>query len=64
MSALAHFSPGVARGRAFIPFECPCCSYSPSEEDWRAEVREHECFSDAERAHGIADHNEIGKSDH
>eukprot|EP00965_Chrysotila_dentata_P107918 3564735-Pleurochrysis_carterae.AAC.1 len=50
MCALAHYSPGVARGLAFTFFACPACGFSPSEEEWRAELREHECLSDAERA--------------
>eukprot|EP00965_Chrysotila_dentata_P046609 1548523-Pleurochrysis_carterae.AAC.1 len=33
MCALAHFSPGVARGGAFTPFSCPVYDYAPEEED-------------------------------
>eukprot|EP00965_Chrysotila_dentata_P032202 1074247-Pleurochrysis_carterae.AAC.1 len=57
MCALAHYSPGVARGDAFTPFRCPCCDFAPGEEEWRAELREHECLSDKEAALAIASHN-------
>eukprot|EP00965_Chrysotila_dentata_P105966 3499548-Pleurochrysis_carterae.AAC.1 len=61
MCALAHFSPGVARGGAFTPSKCPCCDYEPTERKWKADMRKYELLSDIEQATRIASHNEIGQ---
>uniref|UniRef100_A0A7S4BZD0 Uncharacterized protein n=1 Tax=Chrysotila carterae TaxID=13221 RepID=A0A7S4BZD0_CHRCT len=64
MCSLAHFSPGVARGGAFTPFQCPCCDYKPTERAWKADIRKFQLLSDAEQSSHIAQHNEIGQAEH
>ena len=46
----AHFSPGVAKGGRFTTFTCACCGYSPSEKQWRADVKKFREMTDAEQA--------------
>eukprot|EP00965_Chrysotila_dentata_P009230 300730-Pleurochrysis_carterae.AAC.1 len=64
MCALAHFSPCIARGGAFTPFQCPCCEYKPTEQEWLDDKCKYELLSDAEQAAFIAQHNEIGQANH
>ena len=60
MCALAHYSPGVARGGSFSTFTCPCCGYSPSERTWKADLARYQKLSAEEQAEEQAAHNETG----
>ena len=60
MCALAHYSPGVARGGRFSAFTCPCCGHCPSERKWRADLAAFQKLSEAEQKEHRAEHNEQG----
>ena len=56
----AHYSPGVAKGGRFTPFECSCCGYKPSEKVWRADLAAWHLKTDEERAIARAEHHGDG----
>ena len=45
----AHFSPGVAKGGRFTRFTCSCCGYSPTEKEWRADLKSFHEMNDADQ---------------
>jgi len=60
----AHYSPGVARGGRFTSFTCRCCGYSPSEAQWRKDLKSFDDSSDKDQAAERDAHNEIGQDTH
>ena len=44
-----HYDPGVAGGDKFLGFICPCCRYSPTERQSRADVAEFNELSDEDK---------------
>ena len=60
----AHFSPGVARGGRFTRFTCRCCGYSPTEAQWRKDLKSFQDASDKDQAAERDTHNEIGQDQH
>jgi hypothetical protein len=56
----AHYSPGVAKGGRFTPFECGCCGYKPSETEWRADLAAWHMKTDDERAELRKEHRDGG----
>eukprot|EP00965_Chrysotila_dentata_P150405 4968063-Pleurochrysis_carterae.AAC.2 len=64
MCCLAHYSPGIARGRHFnTSFKCPCCGYLPTEKNCRQDMAEFEKLSDKEQYVKRQEHNEVGTAD-
>ena len=60
MCSWAHYSPGAARGGAFTQFECSCCSYKPTEKQWRADLKKWHSMSDEDRAAAQKAHMDSG----
>ena len=63
MCCSAHFSPGVARGGRFTRFTCSQCSYSPTEKQWRADLKTFLSMSDDDQKEARRVHNEVGAPD-
>eukprot|EP00965_Chrysotila_dentata_P011375 371562-Pleurochrysis_carterae.AAC.1 len=57
---LNHLSPGLARGGAFTPVDCPCCGYNPSEKQLRDDIAAFEQLTDAEQKRMRKAHMEDG----
>ena len=55
-----RFSPKVWRGGAFTPFECPCCGYKPTEEQWRKDMASYAAKDDAGQKAECDAHIEVG----
>jgi hypothetical protein len=45
----AHYSPGVWKGGKFTKFTCDCCGYSPTEKEWRADMKAFHEMNDADQ---------------
>eukprot|EP00965_Chrysotila_dentata_P157330 5197827-Pleurochrysis_carterae.AAC.1 len=63
MCSLAHYSPGVARGRRFSSFKCACCGYLSTEKQWRWDLAKFKQLSDDAQHTKRQQHNKVGTAD-
>ena len=60
MCAWGHYSPGIALGGRWTRFKCSCCTYSPTEAQWRRDLAAYHAMSDDERKAAQAKHRDTG----